>query len=342
MGKKNIIVIGASTGGVDAIKKLTADIPVDFDASIFIVWHMAPSLKGVLPHILNKQGKNFAANAVDQEEIKPGRIYIAPPDHHLLLEEGKIRVTRGPKENRFRPAVDPLFRSAAYTYGPRVIGIILSGGLDDGTAGLWLIKEKGGIAIVQDPSEAEVSSMPESAMREVNVDYCVSVTAMAPLLIKLIKEECPEKDETTMEGNSDIEKEIQIQMPHQEDPADILAIGELSPYTCPECHGVLSAIKEGNRVRYRCHTGHAFSADTLLAMLTENIEESLWTAIRSIQESTMMLSQLGDHFAQINKPEVAARYFQKAKEAEERANKVREVVSLHEQLSKESIQQEAM
>src|SRR3954468_6912449 len=171
MEKRNIVVIGASAGGFEAIKQLTATLPPDLDATIFIVWHMSPDIMGLLPQVINRQKTILASNAVDNEPIVSNRIYIAPPDHHLLLEEGVIRVTKGPKENRFRPAVDPLFRSAAYVYGTRVIGIVLSGALDDGSAGLWTIKSRGGLAIVQDPNDAEVSSMPEHALEAVEVDY---------------------------------------------------------------------------------------------------------------------------------------------------------------------------
>src|SRR5215470_3654603 len=148
---QRIIVMGASTGGFEAFKKIIAELPADFSASIFIVWHMSPDVLGVLPEVLNRINGIYAAHAYDNEEIKPNRIYVARPDHHLIINPGKVRVTHGPKENRFRPAVDPLFRSAAYTYSNRVIGVILSGALDDGTAGLWAVKHYGGVAIVQEP-----------------------------------------------------------------------------------------------------------------------------------------------------------------------------------------------
>src|SRR4051812_33192106 len=165
MEKRNIIVIGASAGGYEVLKTIVKSLPSKIDASIFIVWHMAPTIRGVLPMVLNKENSIHAAHAVDNEIIKPNRIYIAAPDHHMLLEDGRVRVTHGPKENRFRPAVDPLFRSAAYEYRNRVIGVVLSGALDDGTAGLWTIKNYGGLAVVQDPNSAEVPSMPENAVR---------------------------------------------------------------------------------------------------------------------------------------------------------------------------------
>ncbi|MBT1706085.1 chemotaxis protein CheB [Chryseosolibacter indicus] len=344
MEKRNIIVIGASAGGFEGLKKIVAGLPPNLDASIFVVWHIAPDVRGVLPQVLNNIQTLHGAHAVDMEPIKRGRIYVAPPDHHLLIEKGWVRITRGPKENRFRPAVDPLFRSAAYAYRSQVIGVILSGALDDGTAGLWAIKNYGGIAIVQDPEEAEVPSMPENAIRAVEVDYKLRVADIPSALVKLVQEEVRTGAPAHGNGKVDesrIKTEINIAMEDSALNDKVLQLGKLTPYTCPECHGVLSALVEGGRVRFRCHTGHAFSADSLLATISESIEESLWSAIRSIQESVMLLNHMGDHFAEVNQPKVAAMYFKKAKEAEGRANSVRQAVLNHEQLSTDSILHEA-
>lgn len=336
---QRIIVIGASTGGFEAFKTIVKNLPADFNASIFIVWHMSPNIRGVLPGVLNNMNSIYAAHAYDKELIKPNRIYIAPPDHHLLIEEGRVRVTHGPKENRFRPAVDPLFRSAAYTYGNRVIGVVLSGGLDDGTAGLWRIKYSGGIAIVQDPNDAEVSSMPENALREVKVDYVLPVAEIAGSLVKISSEKLTTNNKVMKDEKTKIE--IDIAAEENAFKKGSLDIGELSPFTCPECHGVLSKIMEGNLSRFRCHTGHAFSADTLMATLTEKIEESLYGAIRGVDESIMLLNHIGDHYAEANQPKLAAVYFKKAKEAEERSNMIRKTVLNHEQLSKDKLLEEA-
>lgn len=186
MPGKEIVVVGASAGGLEAMKELVGKLPRNFPASVFIVWHTAPDAPGVLPKILAAAGGELpVANARNCEQIQPGRIYVAPPDHHLLIERGFVLLSRGPKENRFRPAVDPLFRSAAQAYGPRVAGVILSGGLDDGTAGLLAVKQQGGTAIVQDPAEALYPSMPQSAMKHVAVDYCLPAAAIASLLVRL-------------------------------------------------------------------------------------------------------------------------------------------------------------
>ena len=343
MTLRNIIVIGASAGGFEALRKLAAGLPKDLDASIFIVWHMSPDIRGVLPQVLNRADTVYAAHAYDGELIKTTRIYVAPPDRHLVIEKGRVRVTRGPKENRFRPAVDPLFRSAAYVYGRRVIGVVLSGALDDGTAGLWEIKNRGGLAIVQNPLDAEVPSMPENALREVAVDYSVAISEMPDLLVKLSGEQVANSSEVVMEETAENKKtEIEIRIAAHDNAFEmgVMKLGQLTPFTCPECHGVLLSLKDGTRARFRCHTGHAFSADALLTAVTENIEDSLWSAIRGVEESVMLLNHLGDHFAELKQTKLAALYFQKAKEAEERTHFVRKAVQLHEQLSKDSLFQE--
>jgi two-component system chemotaxis response regulator CheB len=339
--KRNIIVIGASAGGFEAIKQLVAALPATLDATIFIVWHMAPDVTGLLPQALNRQNTLSASNAIDNELIKGNHIYVAPPDRHLLLDKGVVRVTRGPKENRFRPAVDPLFRSAAEHYGRRVIGIILSGALDDGTAGLWTVKSRGGLAIVQEPAEATVSSMPESALAAVEVDYRVPVAEMAPLLVRLTAEVVTDASEIPMEEQrkTHIETRIAAQKPALHE--DVLTLGTLTPYTCPDCHGVLLAIADGDIIRYRCHTGHAHSADSLLATITEHIEDTLWSAVRGVEESILLLNNLGDHYADKNQPKLAAMYFKKAKEAESRAEIMRRTIFNHEQLTTSSISTQA-
>ena len=344
MKQRNIIVIGASAGGFEGLKTLVAGLPENFPASIFVVWHMSPDVQGVLPQVLNRFKTVPAAHAADGEAIEPNRIYVAPPDHHLLVEKEIVRVTRGPKENRFRPAVDPLFRSAAYAYNNRVIGVILSGALDDGTAGLWTIKHRGGLAVIQDPKDAEVPSMPENALREVAVDYTVSMAEMADLLVRLSSEKVEENAEIEMAENGENEKteiEIRIAAETSAFESGVMKLGVLTPFTCPECHGVMSRLRDGNIQRYRCHTGHAFSADALLAGVTENIEDSLYNVIRGIEESIMLLNHLGDHFAEVNEPKLAAVYFKKANEAETRVQFIRRAALSNERLSKDGLRQQA-
>lgn len=337
---REIIVIGASAGGFEPLKKLVAGLPKDLAAAVFIVWHLPANAQGILPSVLEKEGALPAAHGVDGEEIKTGRIYVAPPDHHLLVEENRVRVTKGPKENRFRPAVDTLFRSAAYAYGARVIGVILSGALDDGTAGLWTIKLRGGAAVVQEPTDSEYPSMPESALREVEVDYSVPVSEMAALLIRLTGEQTLEAREISMEDNKKTEMEIRIAAEESAFEVGVMSLGEISPFTCPDCHGVLLRIKDGKIARFRCHTGHAFSADTLLATVTEHIEDSMWSAMREMEESIMLLRQMSEHFAESDQAQMAELFAQKAREAEHRVKIIRQVVLQHEQLSEAGLRQQ--
>jgi two-component system chemotaxis response regulator CheB len=212
--------------------------------------------------------------------------------------------------------------------------------LDDGTAGLWTVKNYGGIAIVQDPKDAEVPSMPENALREVNVDHAVPIAAMADLMVRLTKEN-PDKNNGVMKDEQ-TKKEIQIAAEDGALNLGMPGLGELTPFSCPECHGVLSKLKDGNLARYRCHTGHAYSVDTLLASISEKIEDSLYSAIRGIDESIMLLNHIGDHYAEVNHAKLAALYFQKAKEAEARSNLVRKAVLSNEQFSKDALLQQVL
>lgn len=315
---------------MDALIQLVRTLPQDLDAAVFVVWHIAPHSPGVLPDILDRNGALSARNAEDGERVVPGRIYVAPPDHHLLLERDRVRLSRGPRENRFRPAVDPLFRSAALAYGPQVIGVVLSGGLDDGTAGLFAVKQRGGIAVVQDPGEAQFPSMPLSALEHVQVDHTVGAAELGPLLVRLVR--TPAADDTEYPIPDQLQIEVRVAMEDRAFDAGVETLGELSAFTCPDCHGTLRQLEEGGRLRFRCHTGHAFSAPGLLAALTDTIEESLWNSIRSLEETMRLLGHLDRHLKEAGHHETAALFTRKAQEAQRRADLVRKAVMEHEHL----------
>jgi two-component system chemotaxis response regulator CheB len=321
---KDIIVIGASLGGIEALRTIASGLPEDFPASVFVVVHIAPGSPGILADIIDRAGALPATNALDKERIQPGRIYVAPPDHHLIIEPNRVRITRGPKENRFRPAVDPLFRSAAQVYGPRLIGVILTGNLDDGTAGLRAVKQLGGTCVVQDPQEALAPSMPASAMRQVKVDHCLSVAGIAPLLVHLTSTQADEEGAYEVPEEMDIE--VRIAKEDTALKAGVLKLGEPSNYACPECHGVLLQMKDTDPIRFRCHTGHAYSVDSLLAEITEKVEDSLWNAIRSIEESVLLLSHLAEHISEGSNGNTAEQFAKKALEAQRRGDLVRQAV----------------
>jgi two-component system, chemotaxis family, protein-glutamate methylesterase/glutaminase len=341
MAKKDIVVIGASAGGMEALQKVVSRLPAGLPASLFVVWHLSPGVRSILPNVLTKAGPLPAARPEDGDRIEPGRIYVAPNDHHMLVENGYIRIARGPKENRFRPAVDPLFRSAAYIYGPRVIGVVLTGALDDGTAGLWTIKLRGGTAIVQDPSDALIRGMPLSALDNVAVDHRVPADRIGELIGRLVREEAPAPVPVAALEDEKTRHEVRIAKEREALVEDVQRFGELSPFTCPECHGVLTMLREGKIMRFRCHTGHAFSADTLLEAGSETIEARLWDAVRAVDETVLLLNRLGEEFSKSGNIAAAEKCFDKAREAHERLTPVRELAINNEELEIEKLREAA-
>ena len=327
----DIIVIGASMGGLEALRSVVAGLPQDLPAALFVVWHIAPESPSVLPDILGRAGRLPAINPQDGEEFQPGRIYVAPPDRHLLLEQGWMRLTRGPKENRFRPAIDPLFRSASKAYGSRVIGVVLSGALDDGTAGMEAVKARGGIAVVQDPLEAINPAMPKSVMANVRVDHVVPAAAIGPLLAQITQSTAEEGGEPMAE-HTEIETRIALENNPLE--AGVMKLGDLSPYTCPECHGALLQLNTGGVLRFRCHTGHAYSVNSLLAEVTGSIEETMWNAVRAIEEQMLLLRHVADHVRGNGADAEADQLLGQAREAEQQVELVRLAVLRHEQRTK--------
>jgi two-component system chemotaxis response regulator CheB len=322
-----LIVVGTSAGGIEALRELVAALPADFPAGLAVVMHTAPESPGVLHDILSRVSRLPATSPSSRDRIKAGHIYVAPPDHHLLVEPGHLRVTKGPKENRFRPAIDPLFRSAAQVYGPRAIGVILTGNLDDGTAGLWAIKQLGGTAVVQDPTEALYPSMPQSALSHVAVDHCLPLAAIAPLLIRLTSAPAPAAVGAAVPEIL----EVEVKIANEEDPLKIgiRDFGEPSTFGCPECHGVLLQVKEAGRFRFRCHTGHAYSADSLIAEIGEAIEGALWSAMRLMHEGDMLMRKVADHLDTHGGGSDAARFRGQAADLQRKADAVRHLVTAH-------------
>lgn len=319
MNKRDVIVIGASAGGVNALIEFVKSLPYDLDAAIFVVLHISASAPSNLASILNRNGQLKAVTAKDGEIIRRGLIYIAPPDHHLMLEGDHVLVKKGPKENRFRPSVDALFRSAAYGYGPRVIGIIMSGMLNDGTSGLWAVKRMGGVCLIQDPEEALFDSMPINALEGVDIDYILPVAEMGAILTDLVKEEPQEATQLTEDEMKLLKLEVIIAGHDNAFEMGIMNYGSLTPFTCPECSGALITLTEGKIVRFRCHTGHAFTASALMEGVTEKIEEKLWSGMRALEEAVMLFQQVGDNFKKAGNEETADLFLTKAKESKERA-----------------------
>jgi two-component system chemotaxis response regulator CheB len=292
MAIDHLIVIGGSAGAVDALQKIVNGLPASLPAAICIVVHLAPESPGLVHKVLERAGSLPAEVAADGRKLEAGRIYVAPVDQHLLVEPNALRLSRGPKENMFRPAVDPLFRSAAQVYGPRVIGVILSGGLDDGTAGLWAVKQLGGMTIVQEPADAMSTGMPQSAIDNVAIDYRVPAAGIPQLLVQLTAMTVQERQ---AKASPLMEIEIRIAGGANARESGIETVGPPSPFACPECHGTLRELTEGNRTRYRCHTGHAYSPASLSTAIDRAIAESLWNTVRAIDERGRFLLHLAQH-----------------------------------------------
>jgi two-component system, chemotaxis family, protein-glutamate methylesterase/glutaminase len=280
MPGRDIIVAGASAGGVEALSNLVAGFDADLPAAVFVVLHVSPQGTSVMPAILSRAGPLPASHAVDGELIEHGRIYVAPPDFHLLLRRDRIYLRRGPRENGCRPAVDPLFRTAAHAFGRRVIGVVLSGALDDGTFGLLTVKQHGGYAIVQDPAEALHPSMPDSARTSVDVDEVLRVAEIGPRISMLVRDQVEENAVPT-NGGDPTSADGEVDM-GDADGAD----GEGTPagISCPHCGGSLWEVEEEGLVRYRCRIGHRYAPAALLSAQSDSLEASLWTAVRALEE----------------------------------------------------------
>jgi two-component system, chemotaxis family, protein-glutamate methylesterase/glutaminase len=324
---QRLISIGASSGGLEALQALVRALPTNLTAPIVVVLHSSPESPGIVGEILNRIGTVPAANAEDGERLTPGRIYVAPPDYHVIVEPGVIRLTRGPKENRFRPAIDPLFRSAASVYGPMAVGVILSGDLDDGTAGLLAIKQLGGTTVVQDPQDATFPSMPRSAMNHVQVDYCVSIAELGSLLSRLVT--APLYKDEVHEVPSEMEIENSIAREKDAIEAGVRTLGEPSSYACPECHGVLLQLSNANPLRFRCHTGHAYTVQSLVAEISEKMEEALWAAVRSFEEAAMLLRHLAANPAESQFPADTDELFRRAQDTKRRSDLIKEALRPH-------------
>lgn len=284
-----LIVIGASAGGMQALKALVAQFPADLPAPVFIVSHMGPDTSGdVLVRVLDEAGPLSCQHASDGEHFRVGKIYVAPSDRHMLIDGPKILITKGARENRSRPAIDPLFRSAAVAHGNRVIGVILTGYLDDGTSGMRAIKRCGGICVAQDPADATHPDMPRSVIVNVGVDHCLPIAQMGPLLASLSRLQpgprTPPPEDVVIEAR--IAERVLSDLPSVE------ILGDQVPYNCPNCGGVLWEIKDGTLLRYRCHTGHAFTSASLLAVQSAKIEETLWTALRMFEERQNLMATM--------------------------------------------------
>jgi two-component system chemotaxis response regulator CheB len=316
MARRDIIVIGTSTGGVEALSQMARGLPAGFPASVFIVCHFPAGSQSRLPEILSRAGPLLATRAVDGEPFYPGQIYVAPPDFHLLLgPDGRMRLSRGARENHHRPAIDPLFRTAARYYGVRVIGCVLTGALYDGTAGLMAVRSAGGLAVVQDPGDAMMATMPENAARLAGLDHMVRIEQLAPLLVQLVQEQEPTTSDQGAQNMDPMEHMIEIVDQDMAQQAMNGHRGEVSVFTCPERGGALWQVDETGIVRFRCHVGHSYRAELLLSEQTEALEAALWTAARTFREKSVLASQIAHNERRGGDADTAARFKEQARQA---------------------------
>lgn len=319
MAARDIIVIGGSAGGVEALKELAAQLSPQLNATIFIVIHISPHSQSVMPQILSRAGVFPAQHPTNNQHIQPGNIYVAPPNHHLLVIPDRVQLTQGPKENGHRPSVDVLFRTAARAYGARVIGVVLTGALDDGSSGIVFIKEMGGVVIAQDPDDALYSGMPQSAIQTGKVDHIVRLNQIAPLLLKLTQEQIPQ-EQIPMEDKPDIsELENGKHMLHE--PG-----GTPSTYVCPDCGGVMMEYQDGEMFRFRCQVGHGYSAESMLMKQTESVEDAIWMALRTLEENASLNQRLAERAGANAHTETQSRFIEKIRETEQRAAVLRRLL----------------
>ncbi len=323
MPTRDIIVIGASAGGLEALTQVVRGLPPGFPAAVFVVCHFPAAGSSRLPEILSRRGPLLAHHARDGEPVLPGQIYVAPPDFHLLLRPGSVQLTHDPRENRHRPAIDPLFRSAARAYGPRVIGVVLSGALSDGTAGLLAVRAAGGLAVVQDPRDALAPGMPASARTVAGADHVATAAALAPLLTDLVRQPAPEARTMTEDPQDRLKQTMAQDMDAQQHGG---RRGEVSIFTCPECGGALWQVDETGLTRFNCHVGHAYYGETLLDEQSEVLEAALWTAVRTFREKTILARQLAEQERARGHAAAAERFTEQADQADQYGTMIQQFI----------------
>lgn len=329
---RDILVLGASAGGLEVLQRIAQGLPRDLPAALFVVLHIGTNRRSQLPAILSAAGPLPAVWAEDGATIEPGRIHVAPPDHHLLIEPGRLCLSRGPRENRTRPAVDPLFRSAALAYGPRVAGVVLSGALGDGTAGLVEIKRCGGVSVVQDPADAEFRGMPLSALRYTEVDYCATAAEMAGLLTRFARGQPPPAGARHLPPGTP-----RRAMPLASGQEEKMTGGyDLKPpvaLTCPLCGGAVRETAEDQLpyftchiAYFTCHIGHRFAATDMDEAQFREMESALEMALRVLNERSALCRRMADAARGRRAAHSAARWDDAAREAEERAEMLRHFI----------------
>jgi len=321
----SLVVVGASAGGVEALQRFVRALPGDFAAPVLVVLHASPTGRSYLPEILSRAGSLPAVHALDGAPIEAGRVYVAPPDSHLVVTDGQMALAKGPRENGHRPAIDPLFRTAADAFRSHVAGVVLSGTLDDGTVGLHCIKDAGGATLVQDPADALYRDMPDNAIAYVHPDYVQPVEELVDTLVRLT---------TSAPTNG---RRPDPMRPRDDLPdaapapsAEIAQPGQMVAFSCPDCGGAIWEIREGDATRYRCRVGHAFTLNNLVARQGESVERALWTAYRALEERSAMSRRIARRLADRGREESAERFERQAEVAERNASELKGVLGAFE------------
>ena len=302
----DVIAIGGSAGAVEVLLDLVPKLPADLGASIFVVLHTPASLPSPLPELLSKRGPFPAKHPLHGEKIERGHIYVAPPDTQLLLRQGSMEVVRGPKENGHRPAADALFRSASWAYSSRVIGVVLSGYQDCGTAGMMSIRARGGVTVVQNPGDALVAEMPRNVLASLPVDYAVDAAELPALLPRLVQAPAGRQS-----APDDFVK--QLEGAH---------LGASADLGCPICQGVLTEAHSGAFQQFRCHVGHTFSLDSLVREQSEELERALWASVRALEES----GKLSQRLSHQEPGELGRRFAEKSVTQRQHADRIRQIL----------------
>jgi two-component system, chemotaxis family, protein-glutamate methylesterase/glutaminase len=319
----DIIVIGASTGGVEALQSLVAQFPPDLPASVLVVLHVPAGYHSRLPEILSRAGPVPAFHPKDGEPLQPRCIYVAPSDRHLLVESGRVRVMKGPRQNRHRPAVDPLFRSAALAYGSRVVGVVLTGALNCGTSGLIAIKSQGGVAVVQDPADAYCGDMPRSALDYVAADHCVPLAELGGLLDRLAR--TPIARPMKRQPSQALEQEVGVQLAAPDAGSSPPLDGTPSHFSCPDCGGVLFELNEEGLLRFRCRIGHDYTGEALGSGQQNTVDLALWAAVRALEEKAALARRMAATARERKHSFSLPRFEAQAREAEQQALLVRQL-----------------